>query len=104
MQYMFFSCAWIFSPGWNRITTIAIRFWHNAVFDEARKQCFYMNYWTKTGYYYTPSFIIGGMWTIGWWLHPRSPFRAPMFKKYSTGFWLISILMMIGAGALMEFS
>jgi len=81
-QYMTLCVGLVFSPGWNRITTVAIRL-YLLVFHEVSQECFVANTWAQHGYLYVWSFVAGMSSLLFWWM---AVFRAPIFKSWSAGF------------------
>lgn len=82
-QYMCISVCLVFSPGWNRITTVIIRHALQSI-RGVTQGCFVMSTWSEHGYFYVWSFYAGmGSLALWWLLVPCT--RAPFFKKYSVG-------------------
>ena len=85
MQYMTFTVCLIFTPGFNRITTVLVRHLY-AYQEDYSQQCFIASTWSPIGYYWTWSFLLGLSYMALLWLCPWSPAKVPFFKVYSFGF------------------
>lgn len=92
MQYMAVATCLCFSPGWNRITTVGIRLYHEAMQADYTQPCFVASGWAARGYNYSLSFIIGAFVLFFFWQGPLTVAKAPMFKKWSFGFFYVILL------------
>lgn len=102
MQYMVLTICLIFTPGFNRITSVLIRHFHSAFQSDYSQQCFVASSWSPVGYCWTWSFILGFLYLAILWLCPCSPAKVPFFKIYGLGFFYAMLMLALMLSCLFQ--